>query len=314
MWEYIHDLAEVGLKSDQQDELLMEYGYWGANQIIPGLYLGSLDDALQHTKIQSRGVTHILTVAQGVKPAFPDVFRYYVLSLPDSESVDLLSHFTAVFQFITEGISNGGILVHCMAGISRSATLVIAYLMAHEKKTFHQAVELVVSKRPCVSPNSGFVAQLKLFEKLGCSITPLNPDLIKHTLTSKLKRYQRLYEIEDTLELSNCLANSGHGSLYTCVCCNRMLFYTTDIYKVTSDKLFIIPMKWMGNISSESNKITCDNCKKDLGHYRWHGTDFSIPEFAIDITNVVVTNDNDSKPTYPCANTMVPSRRSLTLI
>jgi len=295
MWEYINELAEEErLKSDQQDELLMDCGYWGANQIIPGLYLGSLDDALQNIKMQARGITHILTIAQGVKPAFPDDFRYYVISLADSESVDLLSYFSAVFQFITEAISKGSVLVHCMAGISRSATLVIAYLMAHEKKTFYQAVELVTTKRPCVSPNSGFIAQLKLFEKLGCSINPLNPDLIKHLLTSKLTRYQHIFEIEEQIDLGNCSINSGYGILYNCKQCNHNLFYTTDIFTITSDKIYIIPLKWMGNVfSHESGKIKCNNCKNELGNYIWHGSNFKIPDFIINVNTVNNTTSRE---------------------
>jgi len=307
MWEYLNEIVEdTRLKSDQQDELLMEYGYWGANQIIAGLYLGNLDDARQITKIQARGITHILTVAQGVKPEFPNQFRYYILSLPDSESVDLISYFPEVFQFIIEGISNGGILVHCMAGISRSPTLVIAYLMAHEKKTLHQAIELVVSKRPCISPNCGFVNQLKLFEKLGCCLNPLNPDLIKNALTSKLKRYQYIFENEEKIDFGNCTMNS-YGTLYNCKQCNRNLFYTTDIFKVVSDIILIIPMKWMGDVfGKESGEIKCDKCNSKLGNYNWHGSNFKIPDFIINVNTIINTYGREfihtNDPQQSCFN------------
>eukprot|EP00771_Trimastix_marina_P001200 gnl/Trimastix_PCT/2254.p1 GENE.gnl/Trimastix_PCT/2254~~gnl/Trimastix_PCT/2254.p1 ORF type:complete len:324 (+),score=22.77 gnl/Trimastix_PCT/2254:77-1048(+) len=53
-----------------------------------------------------------------------------------------------------------GILVHCAAGVSRSATLVLAYIMQRERIPFKQALLRVKTKRSCVAPNFGFVAQL----------------------------------------------------------------------------------------------------------------------------------------------------------
>ena len=66
-----------------------------------------------------------------------------------------------VADMIKEGVEKGGILVHCMAGVSRSATCVIAYLMREHKHSLRSALELVRSKRPIVCPNYGFHKQLK---------------------------------------------------------------------------------------------------------------------------------------------------------
>ena len=52
-----------------------------------------------------------------------------------------------------------------MAGSSRSASIVIAYIMWSEKKTFSEAFDIVKSKR-FISPNEGFIEQLKMFDKL----------------------------------------------------------------------------------------------------------------------------------------------------
>ena len=53
-----------------------------------------------------------------------------------------------------------------MAGASRSATIVIAYLMWTNKWKFDKALDFVTKKRPIVCPNDGFQSQLKIFEKL----------------------------------------------------------------------------------------------------------------------------------------------------
>jgi protein-tyrosine phosphatase len=56
-------------------------------------------------------------------------------------------------------------LVHCAAGISRSTSIVLAYLMKHEKMALKEAFILVKTQRKGVSPNKGFVKQLLRFEK-----------------------------------------------------------------------------------------------------------------------------------------------------
>jgi len=60
--------------------------------------------------------------------------------------------------------------VHCAAGISRSSSVVCAFLMATESLTFEQALEEVKKARPFVSPNMGFRRQLRLWQEMGCTI------------------------------------------------------------------------------------------------------------------------------------------------
>ena len=67
-----------------------------------------------------------------MKPFFPKDFKYKVISVTDTSQASLLRHFPAAISFIKEGMAKGGVLVHCYAGVSRSASCVIAYLM-HEK-------------------------------------------------------------------------------------------------------------------------------------------------------------------------------------
>ena len=56
--------------------------------------------------------------------------------------------------------------MHCAAGISRSASVVIGYLMYSEKLAFKEAAEAVKGVRPLINPNPGFVVQLKEWERM----------------------------------------------------------------------------------------------------------------------------------------------------
>lgn len=79
-----------------------------------------------------------------------------------------------LFSSTEEAYQSGqGVLVHCQAGVSRSATIVIAYLMKHTLMTMTDAYKYVRSRRPVVSPNLNFMGQLLEFERdLNSGVTP----------------------------------------------------------------------------------------------------------------------------------------------
>lgn len=81
-----------------------------------------------------------------------------------------ISNIAYLFRFIKEGIECGGCFVHCAFGQSRSATIIIAYIMKENNWKFKEAYEYVKAKRRMISPNHGFVYLLRLYEvELGLS-------------------------------------------------------------------------------------------------------------------------------------------------
>ena len=132
---------------------------------MEGLYLGSVGAAYSHAVLKSRRITHILTVCDSLPPKFPNEFRYKVIEITDEPGSKLNVYFKETADFIQSAINGGGqVLVHCFAGVSRSASIVIAYLMRYHLMTFSQAFIHVKDKRPIINPNPGFVGQLRRYE------------------------------------------------------------------------------------------------------------------------------------------------------
>ena len=137
-----------------------------AIEIIPHLYLGSMACASNLEELKSKNITHILCCGLGLKLFFPEKFKYHKIDLVDKETEQIRKYFDETNNFISEAIAIGGnVLVHCYAGISRSSSIVIAYLMKSKKMRFIKALELIKEKRGKIQPNSGFVLQLKEYEK-----------------------------------------------------------------------------------------------------------------------------------------------------
>jgi atypical dual specificity phosphatase len=91
---------------------------------------------------------------------------YLKVGVEDRPTADLLSHMDFVADMIEEVRSAGGkTLVHCVSGVSRSASLCLAYLMKHERMPLGRAFAHLKSRRPSIRPNTGFFTQLIEFER-----------------------------------------------------------------------------------------------------------------------------------------------------
>lgn len=129
--------------------------------VRPFLLLSSQDAAHDMETLRSHQVTHILNVAYGVPNPFPEQLIYKTLPILDIPNTNITAFLEECSDFIDHAKDqNGVVLVHCNAGVSRSASIVIGYLMARERLTFSEAYKLVQSARPSVQPNRGFYQQL----------------------------------------------------------------------------------------------------------------------------------------------------------
>eukprot|EP00741_Cyanophora_paradoxa_P004436 tig00000802_g4306.t1 len=137
-------------------------------KITEGVFLGSWEAAQNVAALREAGCTHILTVARGLRPPHPG-FSLHTIDIEDDTDQNLLEHLPACMSFIRAARAGGGaILVHCLAGVSRSASVVIAFLMQERGMSLNDAFNHVREVRPWVSPNPSFIHQLRLFELAGC--------------------------------------------------------------------------------------------------------------------------------------------------
>eukprot|EP01117_Protostelium_nocturnum_P006239 TRINITY_DN2252_c0_g1_i1.p1 TRINITY_DN2252_c0_g1~~TRINITY_DN2252_c0_g1_i1.p1 ORF type:complete len:326 (-),score=61.22 TRINITY_DN2252_c0_g1_i1:36-1013(-) len=141
-----------------------------ANQILDKLYLGNINAAFNLTELRAMGITHIVTAHNSLKPLYPKYFSYLTVEAEDLYYVNLIDHFESVIKFIDEGRRQGGVLIHCAAGISRSSTLTIAYLMQTMGFSLSEAYKYVRERRPIISPNDGFTRQLQVYQELECNL------------------------------------------------------------------------------------------------------------------------------------------------
>eukprot|EP00285_Hemiselmis_virescens_P016884 CAMPEP_0173378756 /NCGR_PEP_ID=MMETSP1356-20130122/1884_1 /TAXON_ID=77927 ORGANISM="Hemiselmis virescens, Strain PCC157" /NCGR_SAMPLE_ID=MMETSP1356 /ASSEMBLY_ACC=CAM_ASM_000847 /LENGTH=205 /DNA_ID=CAMNT_0014331935 /DNA_START=51 /DNA_END=664 /DNA_ORIENTATION=+ len=150
------------------------------SEVMPGVWLGSLHAAADHAALKQRGITHILNLA-GRDAYAPDIvlfneavrntqdpssFTYKNKEVKDVSSAKLSNLFTETTGFIRQGAKAGGVLVHCMMGVSRSSSCVIAYLIDTKGMTFDDAFALVKSRRVAAIPNAGFTKQLREHARL----------------------------------------------------------------------------------------------------------------------------------------------------
>lgn len=97
----------------------------------------------------------------------------YQLHEDDTAQTNLIQHFPKCIQFIQQvREAKGEVLIHCQAGVSRSATVAAAYLVWSRGMTVEAAVEQIRAVRPGIEPSATFRDQLELFEECGNEWNP----------------------------------------------------------------------------------------------------------------------------------------------
>jgi len=143
------------------------------SEIIPRLYISDLSFAENPALLSSKRITHILSTLPD--PIFcpppsllPNQPIRMQINLEDSPFAELAAHLPRTTSFIRDSLAShpeARVLVHCVEGVSRSVSVVAAYLIAECGFSPNDAVEYIKARRVVADPNFGFVQQLSEYAR-----------------------------------------------------------------------------------------------------------------------------------------------------
>lgn len=139
------------------------------DHICDHIYLGNEDASMSKDLLVSKGIKRILVCGNYLEKHFPDLFEYHKISIDDAHRQNLFPYFLECFEFMAKP---GSIFVHCAAGVSRSASIVIGYLIYSKNMKYVDAKELVKKQRSIIMPNMSFRWQLQKLSDIAASESP----------------------------------------------------------------------------------------------------------------------------------------------
>jgi len=170
------DVVEV----DAQSRCCLE----NCDQIIQNLYLGGVEAALDSQCLAEQGIRAVVCCNRELEfPSskfIPDL-EYYRVDVEDMGREPIELFFPEATEFIhNQLLRERPVLVHCKAGVSRSASVLLAYLMEYCGYSLHDAFILTLRLRPTITPNPGFMERLREYEKDKCGVAVASIDINKY--------------------------------------------------------------------------------------------------------------------------------------
>ncbi len=137
-------------------------------KIVDNLYLGNAYNASNFNQLDEFNITSILNITNEIPNYFEedDNFDYIKISIDDTNKESIINHLDMALKFLIETQKkkpNQNILVHCYMGSSRSASIILAYLIKYYHLTLEDALKLLKEKRPVVNINVDFWKDLEIF-------------------------------------------------------------------------------------------------------------------------------------------------------
>lgn len=131
-------------------------------EVYPRIWLGHVGTARDESMLRSLKITHVINVSCAEYRELPDI-EYLKMDMLDEPSYDIHSNITQANVFLEKALQDpqSRVFVHCAWGRSRSAAIVLGYMILKLDFSYEDALKILVSKRSVVSPNPGFARQLK---------------------------------------------------------------------------------------------------------------------------------------------------------
>lgn len=149
-------------------------------EVIPNLFIGDYAASQDVAALEAEGIKAVVSASKllpalfspakltssAVRQPYDSSLSLHRIPVDDTSNTNIICHFQAANDFIRAARARGeGVLVHCQAGVSRSTTIVCAYLMKEVGLNAEQAVEMVRAVRPEVDPTHAFLHQLEMYER-----------------------------------------------------------------------------------------------------------------------------------------------------
>jgi len=145
-------LSRVGMCHECKEHLKM-------TKITDTLYLTNFQNAQKYDDLVKLGIKQILVVGNDMSHRTEELKTKYI-KIDDCATDNIAQHFDDAHDFMKNDVT----VVHCYAGISRSPTVVISFLMKEHGMSLEEAFALCKQKRSIVDPNPGFMRQLRNYE------------------------------------------------------------------------------------------------------------------------------------------------------
>lgn len=139
----------------------------GMNKVLPGLFVGNFRDAKDLQQLEDNKITHVLAIHDNAKKLHDDK-EYLCIVASDNSEQELMQYFPECIDFIHKArLNDGGVLVHCLAGVSRSVTITAAYIMTITPLSWREALNCIRGVRNGANPNFNFQKQLQKYQNEG---------------------------------------------------------------------------------------------------------------------------------------------------
>lgn len=308
-------------------------------RILGAIYLSSLEPLTSGEDLKAKyGITHILSVLPGTIPSqYTENYIHKQIEVTDEESSNILQFLPETNSFIeaalfppavsTSRFQSGPnappnkILVHCAQGVSRSPTVIMAYLLQKYRLTFEQALHALKRKNPAVEPNDSFINQIKLFKKMldlkldqssklyrqflveitllqdptGESLKELNlfkkNALLIHntspsTINYRCKRCRHVLATNHNVEYHDQPTEDSHQSKFIKRGHTNRIISVEQGSTTCSHHFLSEPLDWMMaelDKSELEGKFNCpnDKCGAKIGAYSWRGSRCSCGKWVI---------------------------------
>ncbi|CAN8001742.1 dual specificity protein phosphatase 22-B [Ixodes scapularis] len=136
----------------------------GMNKVLPGVFIGNFRDSKDPEQLRANNITHIISIHDTARKLHEDK-EYLCIQASDTPGQNLTQFFSQSNDFIHHArIEGGNVLIHCLAGVSRSVTIAVAYVMSVTSLNWRESLKAVRGARSIANPNFGFQKQLHEYE------------------------------------------------------------------------------------------------------------------------------------------------------